>query len=148
MQGLGRHSVYTLSDAQPEVVVRLLVARLDARSTSIKQSEASFKYGSIPTIGSSALIFLQQYSTIRKRGFCSRFDYNLPGFHSSSAPITTYSLRKSRRSLSPTATSLPSRSHSRTQDPRPTAASPSDNENPRPVTTNLFRSSSTVTTGK
>jgi hypothetical protein len=26
-------------------MIRLLVARLDARSTSIKQSEASFKYG-------------------------------------------------------------------------------------------------------
>src|SRR5262245_26381240 len=41
LRELGRHSVYALAGAQSEVLVRLLVARLDARSTSINQSEAS-----------------------------------------------------------------------------------------------------------
>src|SRR5262249_3732668 len=41
LRELGRHSAYALAGAQSVVLVRLLVARLDARSTSINQSEAS-----------------------------------------------------------------------------------------------------------
>ncbi|PYT03197.1 MAG: hypothetical protein DMF60_19105 [Acidobacteria bacterium] len=43
LKEVGRHSVYALSGAQSEITTRLLVARLDARSTSKTQSEASFK---------------------------------------------------------------------------------------------------------
>jgi len=41
LRELGRHSVYALAGAQSVVRTRLLVARLDARSTSMNQSEAS-----------------------------------------------------------------------------------------------------------
>ena len=86
VRGLGGHSVYALAGAQSEVIVRLLVARLDARSTSMKLKAKHLSNKLELNDLSSASIFWQQYSTTRKGLSLTEFFVLVPSSQTSRFP--------------------------------------------------------------